>query len=39
MDELPREAADYIRFIEKLVGQEMWLISVGAEREAYFYRK
>ena len=35
MDELPREAADYIRFIEKLVGQEMWLISVGGS-EAYF---
>ncbi len=37
-EELPENARKYIEYIEKLVGQKMWLISVGAERDAYFMR-
>ena len=36
-DELPETAKAYIRFIEKSIGASIWLVSVGAEREAYFY--
>ena len=37
-DALPENAKKYIEFIEEKVGQKMWLISVGAERDAYFMR-
>ena len=37
-DELPENAKKYIEFREEKVGQKMWLISVGAERDAYFMR-
>ena len=36
--DLPEAARKYIEFIEEKVGQKMWLISVGAERDAYFMR-
>ena len=36
--DLPVNAQKYIAFIEEKVGQKMWLISVGAERDAYFMR-
>ena len=35
VEELPREAIDYIRFIETAVNCPIRYISVGAEREAY----
>jgi adenylosuccinate synthase len=35
MDDLPKEAADYIRFVEKAVGCPIQYVSVGPEREAY----
>ncbi len=35
MDDLPKEAVDYIRFVEKAVGCPIQYVSVGAEREAY----
>ena len=34
-EELPREAKDYIRFIESAVGCPVRYVSVGAERDAY----
>ena len=34
-EELPREAQDYVRFLEKAVGCPIQYVSVGAEREAY----
>lgn len=34
MEDLPKEAVEYIRFIESAVGAKMKYISVGAEREA-----
>jgi adenylosuccinate synthase len=34
-EELPKEAYDYIKFIEEKVGCNISLVSVGAEREAY----
>ena len=36
--ELPDNAKKYIEYIEEKVEQRMWLISVGAERDAYFMR-
>ena len=36
IEELPREAIDYIRFIEAAVDCPIRYVSVGAEREAYF---
>ena len=36
--ELPENAKKYIEYIEEKVGQKMWLISVGAQRDAYFMR-
>lgn len=35
-DELPVQAQEYIRFIEKATDCKITLVSVGAEREAYF---
>ena len=35
MDDLPKEAADYIRYVEKAVGCPIQYVSVGPEREAY----
>ena len=35
IEELPREAIDYIRFIEAAVDCPIRYVSVGAEREAY----
>ena len=37
-EDLPENAKKYIEFIEEKVGQKMWLISVGAQRDAYFMR-
>ena len=34
-EDLPKEALDYIRFIEKAVGCPIKYVSVGAERDAY----
>lgn len=34
-EDLPKEAIDYIEFIEKEVGAKIKYVSVGAEREAY----
>ena len=34
-DELPKEALDYIRFLEKLCGYKITYVSVGAARDAY----
>ncbi len=34
-EDLPKEALDYIEFIEKQVGAKIKYVSVGAEREAY----
>ncbi len=34
-EELPKEAVDYIRLIEKLAGCPVQYVSVGAERDAY----
>jgi adenylosuccinate synthase len=36
--ELPENAKKYIEYIEEKVEQKMWLISVGAKRDAYFMR-
>ena len=35
MDDLPKEAVDYIRFVEKAVDCPIQYVSVGPEREAY----
>ena len=35
LEDLPAEALDYIRFIERSVGCPIRYVSVGAEREAY----
>ncbi len=35
-EELPKEAKDYIRYIEKETESKITLVSVGAERESYF---
>ena len=37
IEELPREAIDYIRFIESAVDCPIRYLSVGAEREAYIW--
>ena len=37
-DELPANAKHYVEFLEEKLGSKMWLISVGAERDAYFMR-
>lgn len=34
-EELPKQAQDYVRFIEKAVGFPIQYVSVGAERDAY----
>jgi adenylosuccinate synthase len=34
-EDLPKEAIDYILFIEKSVGVKIKYVSVGAERDAY----
>ena len=34
-EDLPKEALDYIRFIEEAIGAKIKYVSVGAEREAY----
>lgn len=34
-EELPKEALDYIRYIEKAIGCPIKYVSVGAERDAY----
>ena len=34
-EDLPKEAIEYIEFLEKSVGTEIKYVSVGAEREAY----
>ena len=36
--ELPANAKKYIEYIEEKIEQKMWLISVGAQRDAYFMR-
>lgn len=38
-EDLPKEAADYIRFIEQAVDCPIKYVSVGAEREAYIVMK
>ena len=35
VDDLPKEALDYIRLLEKLCGCKIIYVSVGAERDAY----
>ncbi len=35
VSDLPKEAYDYIKFIEKSVGVPVTYVSVGAERDAY----
>ncbi len=35
MSDLPKEAVDYVNFIEKSIGAHIKYVSVGAEREAY----
>lgn len=37
-DELPKEAQDYVLFIEKEIGCKISIVSVGPEREAYIER-
>lgn len=32
-DDLPREAQDYVRYIEGVLGAPVWLVSVGPERD------
>lgn len=32
-EELPREAQDYVRYLERIVGAPVWLVSVGPERD------
>ncbi len=34
-EDLPKEALDYIRYLEKAVGCPVKYVSVGAEREEY----
>ena len=34
-EELPREAMDYVKYIEKAVGCPIKYVSVGAERDEY----
>lgn len=34
-EELPKEALEYVRFLEEAVGAKIKYVSVGAEREAY----
>ena len=34
-DDLPKEAVEYIEFLEKSIGAKIKYVSVGAEREAY----
>ena len=36
VEELPKEAFDYIKYIENAVGQPIRYVSVGPERDAYF---
>ena len=36
VEELPKEAFDYIKYIENALGQPIRYVSVGPEREAYF---
>lgn len=38
-DELPQEAIDYIKYIEKMVDCKIKYVSVGAEREQYIVMK
>ena len=38
VDELPKEARDYVLFIEQRVGCPIKYVSVGAEREALIIR-
>ena len=38
-EELPKEARDYIAYLEKAVGRPIQYISVGADREQYIVRK
>ena len=35
VSDLPKEALDYIRLLEKLCGCKIKYVSVGAERDAY----
>jgi len=37
-EDLPKEAQDYVEYLEKAVGCKIAYISVGAEREAYIHR-
>ena len=37
-EDLPKEARDYVEFIEKRVGCPIKYVSVGAEREALIIR-
>jgi adenylosuccinate synthase len=37
-EEMPREAQQYVRRLEQLIGAPIWLISVGAERSATILR-
>ena len=37
-DKLPKEAQDYVLFIEKQIGHKINMVSNGAEREAIIYR-
>ena len=37
-EDLPKEAQDYVEYLEKAVGCKITYISVGAEREAYIHR-
>ncbi len=34
-EDLPKEAMDYIKLLEKLCGCKIRYVSVGAERDAY----
>ena len=36
--ELPREAQEYVEFIEKELGHKINMVSNGPEREAIIYR-
>ena len=36
-EDLPKEAHDYVEYLEKAVGCKITYISVGAEREAYIH--
>ena len=37
-DKLPKEAQDYVLFIEKQLGHKINMVSNGPEREAIIYR-